>query len=89
MRVYGILIMSLILIFSLIHLGVGIGIIARNRGFGTMFRPEIGLAAYNIVISFLGIIVGTIGLICILKHQKLLGKFLFSSLTMNITSRLM
>ena len=72
---YGIIIMSLILIFAIIHFAVGIGIIANNRGYGDMFRPEIGLAAYNIVLSLLGFIVGGVGLFCILTNQYSLGKF--------------
>jgi len=77
-RIYGIIIMSLILIFSFIHLGVGIAIISKDRSYSGIFHPEIGLAAANIVISFFGILVGTIGLLCILMNQKLLGKFLLN-----------
>lgn len=77
-RIYGIIIMSLILIFSFIHLGVGIAIISKDRSYGGIFHPEIGLSAANIVISFFGMLVGTIGLFCILTDQKLLGKFLFN-----------
>ncbi len=76
-RIYGIIMMSLILIFSFIHLGVSIGIISKNRSFGDMFRPEIGLSAFNIVISFLGIVVGAFGLFCILTNQEVSSKFRF------------
>jgi len=74
---YGIIIMCLILVFAFIHLGVSIGILVNNRGYGDMFRLEIGLSAYNIVISFLGIVVGGDGLFCVLTRQNILGKFQF------------
>jgi hypothetical protein len=83
-RIYGTIIMSLILIFSFIHLGVGIGIISKNRSYGNMFHAEIGLSAYNIVISFLGILVGAVGLCCVLTGQEVLGKFLVHFLIINI-----
>ncbi len=75
-QLYGIIIISLILIFSFIHLGVSIGIINSNRPYGDIFRPEIGLSSYNILISFLGIVVGVAGLIHMLTNQKALGRFL-------------
>jgi hypothetical protein len=74
--IYGIIIMSLILIFSFIHLGVSIGIISENRSYNDMFRPEIGLSSFNIVISFLGIVVSALGLFCLLTNQGVLRKFL-------------
>ena len=73
-RILGIITTGLILIFALIHLGVSIGIIAQNVSHNDMFRPEIGLAAFNIVISFLGILVGTTGLVCVTTHKEVLSK---------------
>lgn len=72
-----VIIIVLILIFAIIHLGVSIGIIVKNRQYGDIFRPEIGLSSFNIVISFLGLVVGTLGLISLLATQRLLGKFIF------------
>jgi hypothetical protein len=76
-RIFGIIVMSFILIFSFIHLAVGIVIIVKDRSYGDMFHSEIGLGSACIVISFVGILVGAIGLICILTNQRLIGKFLF------------
>lgn len=55
-------VMLLVLVFASIHVGVGAGIIAENRGFRNFFRPEIGLASYNIVISALGFVTAFLGL---------------------------
>jgi uncharacterized membrane protein len=55
-------ILCLVLSFAVIHLGVSISIIDQNRDYGGIFRPETGLASYNIVISVLGILVGVLGL---------------------------
>ena len=71
-----IIIIVLILIFAIIHLGVNIGIIAGNRQYKDIFRPEIGLASFNIVISFLGFVVSILGLVCLLTNHRILSKFL-------------
>jgi hypothetical protein len=76
-RLFAIIIMCLILVFSIIHLGVGSGIIAQNRNFGDLFRPEIGLSAFNIVLSILGLAVGAAGLFCILTNQAIISMFYF------------
>ncbi|CAF1350362.1 unnamed protein product [Rotaria sordida] len=73
---YGIIIMILILVFAIIHLGVSIGIIVKNRHYGDIFRPETGLSAFNIVISVLGILVGAFGLICLLAKKQIFGKLM-------------
>lgn len=53
--------LCLILIFAIIHFGVSISIIDQNRDYGGIFRPETGLASYNVVISILGLLVGVLG----------------------------
>jgi hypothetical protein len=73
-NIFGVSIMSLILAFSVIHLGVGIGIIAPDRQYGDIFRPQVGLASFNLVISFLGFVTGAMGMCCVLKHADQLGK---------------
>lgn len=73
-NIFGISIMSLILAFSVIHLGVGIGIIAPDRPYGDIFRPQIGLASFNLVISIVGFATGVLGMLCVLKNADQLGK---------------
>jgi len=80
-RIFPLTTMGLILAFSLIHLGVSLGIIIPYRKYGDIFRPEIGLAAFNIVISIFGFVAGILGLICVLKNSDRFGKIYFSTLT--------
>ena len=56
------IVLWLILIFAAIHLFVSISIIDQNRDYGGIFRPETGLAAFNIIISLLGIIAAALAL---------------------------
>ena len=74
-RSFAITTMSLILLFAFIHLGVSIGIIVNDRDYGEIFGPEIGLSAFNIVISVLGMAVGVLGFICIFRQQPVLSEF--------------
>ncbi|CAM4777654.1 unnamed protein product [Rotaria magnacalcarata] len=71
-RIFPISIMVSIFVFSLIHLGVSIGIIVGFRKYGDTFRPQIGLSGYNIAISFFGLLTGVIGLIAVTFGSKLL-----------------
>ncbi len=77
-RMFTISIMALILVFSLIHLAVSIGIIVPFRKYGDIFRPQIGLSAFNIVISFFGIVTGILGLVSIGLTSERLGKIYFN-----------
>ena len=63
------LLLLLILAFACIHLGVSIAIIVRNRSLSSIYRPEIGLASYNVFISGLGFLVSAVGLL-FSSHQK-------------------
>jgi len=65
---------GLILFFSLIHLAVSISILARFSRYGDVFRPEIGIASFNLVIAVVGLIVGGVGLFSVLTHRKNLSK---------------
>ena len=76
-RIYSIIILSLILVFALIHLGVGVSIVVINNDFGDMLSREKILAASNIAISGVGIIVSALGLFSVLTNQKILSKFRF------------
>lgn len=73
-HLFGVMILSLMVMFALIHLGVSIGIIATNKSFGNIFRPETGLASFNIVIAVFGFAVGIAGIICILTNRDGIGK---------------
>ncbi len=77
-RMFAISIMALILVFSLIHLAVSIGIIVPFRKYGDIFRPQIGLSAFNIVISFFGLVTGILGLVSMGLTSERLGKIYFN-----------
>ena len=74
-RSYAIITISFISLFAIIHFGVSIGIIVNDRDYGDIFRPEIGLSAFNIVVSLLGMAVGVLGFICIFRPQPILSEF--------------
>ena len=67
--------MAFILIFSLIHLGVSVGIIAPYRQYQDVFRPQIGLASFNLVICIFGFLTGGLGLFAVLKQADRFGEF--------------
>jgi len=77
-RIFVITIMALILAFSIIHLGVSIGIIVPYHKYGDIFKPQIGLSGFNIVISAFGLVTGILGLISILMNSEQLGKIYFN-----------
>ena len=66
--------MILILIISLILLAVSISIIGRFNRYGNVFRPEVGLAAFNIVVSVYGLFIGGLGLFAVISNQNVFGK---------------
>jgi hypothetical protein len=66
----------LILIFAIIHLGVSIGILTRFQPYGDIFRPERGIAGFNIVISLLGLIVGGVGIFATASNRGNLSKYI-------------
>ncbi|CAF3241944.1 unnamed protein product [Rotaria socialis] len=76
-RIFPLSLMLSIFLFSLIHLGVSIGIIVDFRKYGDIFRPQIGLSGYNIAISFFGLLTGVIGLLAITLGSKLLKTIAF------------
>jgi hypothetical protein len=73
-RIIAAAIMVLILIFSIIHLGVSIGALARFSRFGDIFRPERGLGGFNLVISIYGLAVGGFGLFSVLTQRGILSE---------------
>ena len=78
-RVLGFVVMGSIIGFTVIHLGVSIGIIVPFRQYADVFRPQIGLSSYNLVIVFLGLVTGILGLLCLATRTEKLGRFSNSS----------
>ncbi|CAF1068730.1 unnamed protein product [Adineta ricciae] len=59
----------LVVILSIIHLGVGIGLTARYSKYKSVLQLSYGLAAYNIVIGFFGLAVGALAVFAVLKRN--------------------
>ncbi len=70
-----IVITSLILIFGIIHLGVGISIVAKYRQYGDILQQSVGLASFNIVIGIYGIVAGALGLFAVLTQRPSLSNY--------------
>lgn len=73
-KIFPLTIMGLILVFSLIHLGVSIGIIGQYRKYSTFFGPQIGLAGYNIAISVFGLVASIVGIFAFMTDSPKIGK---------------
>jgi uncharacterized membrane protein len=73
-RIFAITVMGLIIVFGLIHLGVSVGIIVPYRKYGDIFRPQIGLSAFNLVICLFGLITGILGIIATILKSEQFGK---------------
>lgn len=73
-RIFPIVVMSSIIAFALIHLGVSIGIIVPYRKYGDIFTPLIGISSFNLVISFFGLLTGILGFIAAWSSSKRIGK---------------
>ena len=73
-RVFGIAMMGLLLLFTVIHIGVSIGIIVPNRKYSDIFRPQIGLAAFNLVISIFSLVTGVMGLVSLSMNKPRIGR---------------
>lgn len=74
-RVAGTIVTAIVLILSLTHLGLGIGVLVETVRYGSIFRPESGLAGYNIFIGAFGIIVSGFGLFSVLTERGILGNY--------------
>jgi hypothetical protein len=72
-----IILSSAILLSGIIHLGVGIGIVAKYHKFGDTFQQQIGLAGFNIFIGLCAITVGILGLISVINQYLFLSKYIF------------
>jgi hypothetical protein len=78
-RIFATVIMVAILIFAILHVGVSIGIIVPFRKYGDIFTPQVGLASYNLVVGFVGLITGVLGLVAVWFDVQKLGKIYFNS----------
>jgi uncharacterized membrane protein len=63
------IISALVIIFGIIHLAVGIGIVGRYRQYDDIFRQPVGLASFNIVIGLFAIVVGIMALL-VMRNQS-------------------
>jgi uncharacterized membrane protein len=77
-RIFAISVMSLILVFSLIHIGVSIGIIVQYRKYNDIFRPQIGLSGFNLALSLIGLITGILGMVASGLRSEGFGKIYFN-----------
>jgi hypothetical protein len=78
-RTIAIMISSAILIVGIIHLGVGIGLVAKYHGISDVFQQQLSLSGYNIFLGLCAIGLGIAGLIAILYELPLFSKILFIS----------
>jgi len=78
-RMRAIILTSVLLIFGIIHFGVGVGIVAEYNKYHDVFVQQVGLSGFNIVVGIFGIAVGIVGLISVLKGYQFLGKCVFLS----------
>ncbi|UJR30653.1 hypothetical protein I4U23_018177 [Adineta vaga] len=69
-RIRGLIVAALLLIFSIIHFGVGIGIAKGFNRYKDIFKQPVALAIYNIVFGIFGIIVGILSLIVITTQRS-------------------
>lgn len=77
-RIFPIVILSCLFVVTLIHLGLSIGIIVDFRKYGDIFRPQIGLSAFNLAITFFGLVTAVLGLAANAFGLKILGNIFFT-----------
>ena len=73
-RTPALIIIVLIVVFGIIDLGSGIGIVARYRQYQDVFRPSVGLAAFNIVIAVYALAIAVLCLVGVLQERPALSK---------------
>jgi len=73
-RTSAIIVTSLIIVLGIIHLGVGIGIVAKYHQYDDVFRQPVGLSGFNIVIGVYAIAVGIVCLIAVIRGLIAMGK---------------
>ncbi len=70
---------ALIIIFGIIHLGVGIGVVAKYHRYDDVSRQPVGLSGFNIVIAILALITGIMCVISIKQGMAALSKYFLCS----------
>ncbi len=70
---------AFIIVFGIIHLGVGIGIVAKYRKYSDVCQQTVGLSGFNIVIAILALITGIMCVISITQGKAALSKYLVCS----------
>lgn len=68
------IIAAFIILMGLIHFGVGVGLVAKYRKYGDVFRQPVGLSAFIIIISILAIATGILALVAIFRDRPQLSK---------------
>jgi len=76
-RTRAIIFSSIILALGIIHLGVGIGIVAKYRQYSNVFQQQLGISGFNIVIGICAMATGTVGLVATFTERLILGKYFF------------
>lgn len=66
----GIIVAALVLILSIIHLAVGIGIARGYNRHKDVFKQSVSLAIYNAIFGAFGIVVGILGLFVIVTQRS-------------------
>lgn len=79
-RTFPMIVMVSIVAFAIIHLGVSIGIIVPYRKYGDICTPQIGLSAFNLVVSFFGFLTGILGIVAAWLSSKRFGKIYFNNI---------
>ena len=65
---------ALIVVFGIIELGSSIGIVARYNKYQDVFRPSVGLSAFDIVVGLYAIAIGILCLFGIIRQRPALSK---------------
>lgn len=73
-RIRTIILSVLILIVGIIHLGVGIGIVAKYKKYSDTFQQQVSLSGYNIFVGLSTIAVGILGLVSGIRQSTALSK---------------
>jgi len=68
---------SLLIVFGIIHLGVGIGITAKYRQYSDIFRQSVSLAIFDIIVGIYGIATGIVSLIAVIRQNSVLSKYFY------------
>jgi uncharacterized membrane protein len=79
-RIFAFTVMGSIIAFGFIHLGLSIGIIVPYRQYDDIFRPQIGLSSFNLVISILALFVGVSGVISLTAKTERFGRLSYSQM---------